>query len=196
MPEVDGIEATRIIRQAEAGSDRHIPIVAITASAMPGEQENLTKEGLDYYLTKPFMENDLLNILRQIRLQKPPEPKPRYRYIDSNIFQSEAHLFGEKVMLDMIGTFLQDYPALREAVERDLKTGDCRRLEKSAHRLASAISSFYAQIHYDLARSVEQNAREKNMEKAQAKFRELSQAMELFLTELHDMQKHLLLAKE
>ncbi|MGI6451543.1 MAG: AAA family ATPase [Desulfitobacteriia bacterium] len=196
MPELDGIEATRIIRQAEAGSGRHTPIVAITASAMPGEQENLAKEGMDYYLTKPIRENDLLNILRQIRLQKPAEPKPKYRYIDSTIFLDEAHLFGEKVMLDMIDAFFQDYPALREEVESDLKARDCSRLEKSVHRLASAISGFYAQTPYDLARSVEQKARGKDIEKAQAKFAELSRAMELFLIELHDMKKHLLLAKE
>ncbi|HHV65760.1 MAG TPA: response regulator [Peptococcaceae bacterium] len=196
MPELDGVQAARIIREAEAGSGRHTPIVAITASAMPGEQEKLAKEGMDYYLTKPVRGKDLVNILKKIRLEKSAELKPIYHYIDSTIFQSEAQLFGEKIVLDMIDSFLHDYPTLLRKVENDLQAGDCIGLEKSAHRLAGAISCFYAQTLYDLARSVEQNAREKNIEKAQALFGELSQAMELFITELQDIKKHLLLTEK
>ncbi|MEO3413408.1 response regulator [Roseovarius sp. CAU 1744] len=54
MPEMDGKEATGKIREIEAGTGRHVPIVAMTAHAMGGDQEGILAAGLDFYLTKPL----------------------------------------------------------------------------------------------------------------------------------------------
>jgi hypothetical protein len=54
MPEMDGREATRRIRAAEAGSGRHVPIVALTAHAMEGDEASILDAGMDRYLTKPL----------------------------------------------------------------------------------------------------------------------------------------------
>ncbi|SEK79375.1 hypothetical protein SAMN05421666_0053 [Roseovarius nanhaiticus] len=54
MPMMDGKEATRHIRAIEAGTDRHVPIVAMTAHAMDGDDEGILAAGLDHYLTKPL----------------------------------------------------------------------------------------------------------------------------------------------
>jgi len=55
MPEMDGKDATRRIREIEAqGPKRHTPIVALTAHAMSGDDAEILAAGLDFYLTKPL----------------------------------------------------------------------------------------------------------------------------------------------
>ena len=54
MPGMDGKEATRLIRQAEADTGAHVPIIAMTAHAIDGDREEIMACGLDDYLTKPL----------------------------------------------------------------------------------------------------------------------------------------------
>lgn len=54
MPKMDGKEATQEIRKLEAESGGHIPIVALTAHAMDGDEQGILAAGLDHYLTKPL----------------------------------------------------------------------------------------------------------------------------------------------
>jgi signal transduction histidine kinase/ligand-binding sensor domain-containing protein/DNA-binding response OmpR family regulator len=63
MPEMDGFEATAMIRQSEAGSGRHLPIFALTAHAMKGDAERCLGAGMDGYLPKPIRPPDLYAIV-------------------------------------------------------------------------------------------------------------------------------------
>jgi CheY-like chemotaxis protein len=66
MPVMDGIITAEKIRELEAGSDTHIPIIAITADAMIGDREKCLSAGIDEYLSKPFQPAVLIEKLKMI----------------------------------------------------------------------------------------------------------------------------------
>ncbi|MBC7158181.1 MAG: response regulator, partial [Rhodobacteraceae bacterium] len=74
MPEMDGREAARAIRAAEAaaGTSR-VPIVAMTAHAMPGDAEAILAAGIDHYLTKPLSK---AAVVARILAARPPGTRP------------------------------------------------------------------------------------------------------------------------
>jgi signal transduction histidine kinase/ActR/RegA family two-component response regulator len=78
MPEMDGIEATRKIREIEESSGGHIPIIALTAHAMKGYKEECQRAGMDDYIIKPIQQNDLVAAIRKQMTDKPPYPTDGY----------------------------------------------------------------------------------------------------------------------
>jgi two-component system sensor histidine kinase/response regulator len=66
MPEMDGLEATSIIRRREQASGSHVPIIAMTAHAMQGDRERCLEAGMDGYIAKPVSRNELMGVLEEI----------------------------------------------------------------------------------------------------------------------------------
>jgi CheY-like chemotaxis protein len=66
MPVMDGLEATRKIREYESqlGNNKHIPILAVTAFAMEHDRENCLEAGMDEYLTKPYRPAQLEELIK------------------------------------------------------------------------------------------------------------------------------------
>ncbi len=65
MPVMNGIEATRAIREREAGGTGHVPIIALTARALRDEREKILNQGVDGYLAKPIQISVLFDELRR-----------------------------------------------------------------------------------------------------------------------------------
>jgi signal transduction histidine kinase/L-asparagine transporter-like permease/ActR/RegA family two-component response regulator len=72
MPDMDGMEATRLIRAMEQTSGRHTQIVAMTAHAMAGDRERCLAAGMDDYLSKPLQKSELLSLLARIAATRNP----------------------------------------------------------------------------------------------------------------------------
>jgi len=66
MPNMGGLEAAAAIRTLERGTGRHVPIVALTAHAMKGDQERCLAAGMDGYVPKPIQPNHLLEVVTQV----------------------------------------------------------------------------------------------------------------------------------
>jgi CheY-like chemotaxis protein len=69
MPVVGGFEATRIIRQKEQMTGKHVAIIAMTARAMKGDEEECLAAGMDGYISKPIDSQRLFALIEKLVLQ-------------------------------------------------------------------------------------------------------------------------------
>ncbi len=76
MPEMDGLEATRLIREKEKVSGARSLIIALTAHAMQGDKERCLAGGMDGYIAKPVQPADLFREIDRLRIACTPVPSP------------------------------------------------------------------------------------------------------------------------
>jgi CheY-like chemotaxis protein len=143
MPRMDGYEATREIRKLEAGKS-HIPVVALTAHAMKGDEEKCRAAGMDDYLTKPIDRVKLdacLNLLLPSSgatgLGQPHAPVDWDLLLES-IDGDKG--FARDLLAAFIGTADRELVAIASA----LGSGDAATMRESAHTLKSASANLRA----------------------------------------------------
>jgi CheY-like chemotaxis protein len=66
MPEMDGYEATKLIRQKEKNGITRLPIIALTAHAMNGDEERCLTAGMDGYVSKPIKLEELVALIEKV----------------------------------------------------------------------------------------------------------------------------------
>ena len=76
MPRMDGTEATQKIRELEQNSNRHVPIVALTALANDGDEAHILSHGLDMYLTKPLRKKEIFKVIAEAYTGETVDPFP------------------------------------------------------------------------------------------------------------------------
>lgn len=135
MPEMDGIEVTRRIRENERNEGRHTPIIAVTAYALEGDKERFLAMGMDEYICKPIKMEQLFNIINKVLDDK--QEKNQYDFMN-NIKLGED---GNIIILDDKRTNFQesDIPIFNQIYEkiRELKNviakNDFEGIEAIAH---------------------------------------------------------------
>jgi two-component system sensor histidine kinase/response regulator len=68
MPDMDGLEATRAIREKEQNTGKHVPIIALTAHAMRGDKERCLEAGMDAYISKPVNVSELFTAIEKVMI--------------------------------------------------------------------------------------------------------------------------------
>lgn len=150
MPNVDGLQATAIIREREAGTGRHIPIIAMTAHALAGDRERFLAAGMDDYISKPIDMNRLTALLNRYRPTGAgaTRPTPVETASGSNRValdrQAVMAAIGEDEALlqEITAVFLQDLPGLMNAVETAIEKQSAEQLERAAHKLKGSVKIF------------------------------------------------------
>jgi signal transduction histidine kinase/HPt (histidine-containing phosphotransfer) domain-containing protein len=129
MPVMNGLEATRAIRDARTSAPADLPVVAVTAHAMQGDRERFLEYGLDFYVSKPVDQNQLRLALQEALM--PKAPAPENQGVAPDILDAGAtleRLQGDEDFLAVLfNTFMQDVPEklteLEKAIDRqDLAT--------------------------------------------------------------------------
>ncbi|NNC91806.1 MAG: response regulator, partial [Acidimicrobiia bacterium] len=132
MPECDGLEATGVIREREAVSGSRVPIIALTAHAMDGDRERCLRAGMDAYVSKPFNADELFATMANLVQSGGAEPAetasadPVAREgtaLDRReaLERVEGNL---ELLAEMVGLFVDEYPAATAAIETGLSDGD------------------------------------------------------------------------
>jgi CheY-like chemotaxis protein/HPt (histidine-containing phosphotransfer) domain-containing protein len=154
MPVLDGYEATRQIRNPETGTlNPRVPIVAVTANAMPGDREKCLRCGMDDYLPKPIEPEEMLRVLakwlRKPTLAEKPRPSEDAAPTqDNSVFDKVGllkRLAGNKALAKkLVGGFLQDVPLQLSILRQQLAAGDAPSARRQAHSLKGAAANLSA----------------------------------------------------
>jgi PAS domain S-box-containing protein len=163
MPVMDGLTATREIRRRE-GAGRHTPIVALTASAMTGEQERCLAAGMDDLLIKPLEELRLRETLDKYgfaieaaqhdataaaeflpdRQSEPqPAPEPRGAPIDLEKLRQTTGA-NLQLMKKICRSFVDDSIGLTEKLAQAAASADRTAFKAASHKLTGSSSSIHA----------------------------------------------------
>jgi signal transduction histidine kinase/PleD family two-component response regulator len=141
MPKMDGLEATRQIRNLESGvNNRHIPIIAMTAHAMKGDRERFLTAGMNDYISKPIEPGELAEIIaRWTSSEKQIEQKSSEQAKVFNADMLLQRLGGDIVTYDeIIDVFLQDVPKQIHTLEDAILRGDAPIVQRQGHTLRGA----------------------------------------------------------
>jgi two-component system sensor histidine kinase/response regulator len=139
MPEMDGFAATAAIREREKIHGAHLPIFAMTAHALKGDEERCLAAGMDGYISKPVDFSKIRKVLDGVRAQA-PNPTP--------VWDQRQALSGvggdEQLLREIAEMFLQEYPQAVSELRRALAGHDARMLGRIAHRLKGEVGCFGA----------------------------------------------------
>jgi two-component system, sensor histidine kinase and response regulator len=154
MPEMDGLEATRAIRERERASGGHTPIVAVTAHALKGDDERCFAAGMDGYLTKPLKVSDLVRALAGVAESLDQEVASQQPAFDE---RGLLELFdGDDEFLDqMLAVFFDSAPKLMAEIATAVAERDFPRISRASHTLAGVVSNFAAEEAMAAARRLE-----------------------------------------
>jgi CheY-like chemotaxis protein len=164
MSEMDGFATTAAIRQQEQATGAHLPIIAITAHAMPEDRERCLAAGMDAYLSKPLQAQQLFQVIENMVPTAVRTPQVRGDAEPSaTVFDQQvalARVKGDRELLqDIIGLFFAETPALMAALQESIACHDVQAIARAAHSLKGTVSSFGAPAARDAAFRLEMMGR-------------------------------------
>jgi PAS domain S-box-containing protein len=177
MPEMDGLEATRQIRAGEARrGGRRLPIVALTAHALPQDREQVLKAGMDDYLTKPLDPRAINTVLgkwlptadpragaaHQVPVEERQGPEERQPAEQQPVFDEpgllERAMDDRELMCAILVRFMADVPPMLDRLDACLAAGELEKAGRHAHGVKGAAANVGAMVLWALAAEAEKAA--------------------------------------
>ncbi len=161
MPEMDGFEATKVIRDREKATGKHVPIIAMTAHAMKGDRDRCLKAGMDDYVAKPIRAKRLLDAIAAAfnsgETEDDGSEPPTADSVGVNWSEAIRCVGGDRELLvDVVKTVLEEAPDLVAAVRDAAARQAADELRAAAHRLKGSIRYFGLTEAFNYAEQLEE----------------------------------------
>jgi signal transduction histidine kinase/CheY-like chemotaxis protein/HPt (histidine-containing phosphotransfer) domain-containing protein len=173
MPEIDGLTATRTIREQEKQSRSHIPIIAMTAHAMKGDRELCLEAGMDGYLSKPATSRGISEALTSVLGLKTTTHElsapPRLRAASLTWDRSKAleRVDGDESLLrELVEIFLVESARQLASLQHAISTGNLKEIERTAHSLKGELGYLGLAGAAQKAKDLERMGREGTLQPA------------------------------
>jgi len=196
MPVMDGFEATRMIRRSEGRSPVHRTIIAMTANALQGEKDHCLEIGMDDFLAKPVMLEDLANTLRRwapqsrvggytVPVKEEQQPARQPMHLDLTRLDHLREL-GDKhdpgMFERIIRSFLDDAPERIITLWHALETGNVEGFLAAAHSLKGTSGNLGAMIMMTISQDLQALGQSGRIKEGEAKVRQLEEEFEIVKT--------------
>ncbi|RLQ21727.1 DUF4154 domain-containing protein [Seongchinamella sediminis] len=171
MPVMDGLTATRIIRERERSTGVHVPIVALTAGATIEDRENCLAAGMNSFVTKPFRAGELFQQVEKFAASSAAPVPAATEAVTAKPAVEEApcldragalrNLDGDEDFFDeLVVMFREQCPGLMADVEAAVASGDMDSLQRAAHGLKGSVQVIGGQAAAAAALALERIGRE------------------------------------
>jgi signal transduction histidine kinase/CheY-like chemotaxis protein len=189
MPVLDGLEATRMLRDRERASGRRVPVIAVTAHAMKGDEERCIGAGCDAYLSKPMRSTELVAAIERCmygRTRRTGVESESDRVSPSACLAAAlASVEGDVDLLrDLAALFLEDAPRLLDIIRDAVSAADPARLARAAHTLKGSVANFGHRPAVDSALRLETMGRSGDLSDADSTVEALTASIEVLTSEL------------
>lgn len=198
MPEMDGYEATRRIRDSRAKTrNPQIPIIAVTADAMSGDREKCLQAGMSDYIAKPVelpnLASTLTKWLKLAAAEHPIKDSPALSPAEARaIFNPEtmlARLMNDKNLASKVITaFLEDAPKQLNALKRMLDQGDTDGARRQAHTLKGAAATMSAETLRALCAEAQEAAAAQDFKRASTLLVQMQEQFAVLKTALRQLE--------
>ena len=142
MPDMDGLQTTAAIREMEEGEERHVPIIGLTAHAMPGDRQRCLSSGMDGYVPKPMRMSVLHAEIRRVvpRVEARDAGEGDFAAPPEDLAGALELLGGDTRLLgELAGLFLEECPTRMAHIAEALASGHGEALAAAAHGIKGMV---------------------------------------------------------